>query len=81
METFHGKNDTQSKHVHGYDGPLQACAGHVNQGALDSFTAASKKVLGASYADAEDANDFTTTGNQISGWKKWMYDFRTKFSK
>lgn len=72
METYHGGNDADSKDVHGYDGPLQVSAGHVNQGAIDSYYAAAAKILGNSYKEVEDANDFTTVGVQKSGWKKWM---------
>lgn len=72
METFHGKNDSQTKDVHGYDGPIQVSPGHVNTAVLDSFEIATRKVLGKSYRAVEDSNDFTSVGHQKTGWNKWM---------
>lgn len=72
METFHGKNDQHTKDVHGYDGPIQACQGHVGTDSMRAYIDASKKVLGASYSESEDVNDFVTTGMQKDGWLKWI---------
>jgi alcohol oxidase len=71
-ETYHSTNTTTSKDTHGTDGPLQVCQGHVNQAAMDEYFPAAKAVLGDSYVEAEDTNDFSTLGAQVSGWSKWI---------
>lgn len=72
METYHGDDQPNSTETHGYDGPLQVSSGHVNRTAIDSFYGAAKKVLGDSYKEVEDSNDFTSVGIQAKGWKKWI---------
>ncbi|ORY79529.1 hypothetical protein BCR37DRAFT_349691 [Protomyces lactucae-debilis] len=72
METYHSTNTSTSKDTHGTDGPLQVCQGHVNQAAMDEWFPAAKAVLGESYVEAEDTNDFKTLGAQVSGWSKWI---------
>ena len=72
METYHGDDQPNSIETHGFDGPLHASSGHVNRHALNSYYTAAKKVLGDSYKEVEDANDFKSIGMQQQGWKKWI---------
>lgn len=72
FETYHGPVDSTTKEVHGFDGPVQASEGHRNTESMQSYFKAAKKVLGPSYNEVDDANDFDSVGAQKGGWYKWI---------